>query len=141
MLGGVALKHWSSTQATVALSSGEAEFTSLVKAAAEGLGIQSLAADLGWNLRVQVHTDSSAAKSMASRSGIGKIRHLCTKMLWVQDAVKVGKFKLFKIKGAENSSDILTKPKSAGEMAGHLEFMGAEWVRRRERREPATSDL
>ena len=139
MLGGVALKHWSSTQATVALSSGEAEFTSLVKAAAEGLGIQSLEVDLGWNLKVQVHTDSSAAKSMASRSGIGKIRHLCTKMLWVQDAVKVGKFKLFKIKGAENSSDILTKPKSAGEMAGHLEFMGAEWVRRRERREPATS--
>ena len=50
VLGGGALKSWSSTQATIATSSGEAELYALAKAAAEGLGIQALAADLGWQL-------------------------------------------------------------------------------------------
>ena len=85
------------------------------------------------------HTDSSATKSMASRSGIGKIQHLCTKMLWIQDAVKAGKFKLIKINGTDNASDILTKPKSVGEMAEHFKFLGAEWVTRRERRDESVA--
>ena len=84
VLDGVALEHWSSTQTSVALSSGEAEYTALVKAAAEGLGVQALAADLGWSLRIVVHTGSATAKSIASRSGIGKIGHLEAKTHWVQ---------------------------------------------------------
>ena len=37
-------KHWSSTQGSIALSVGEAEYYALVKAAADGLGIQALGA-------------------------------------------------------------------------------------------------
>ena len=48
VLDGGALKSWSSTQATVAMSSGEAEYYALVKGAAEGLGMQALMKDLGW---------------------------------------------------------------------------------------------
>ena len=46
MMGGM-LKSWSSTQGSVAMSSGEAEHYALVKAASEALGMQALAADLG----------------------------------------------------------------------------------------------
>ena len=52
--GGVALlavctvKSWSNRQATPAMSSAEAEYYAMVKASAEALGIQALAADLGW---------------------------------------------------------------------------------------------
>ena len=130
MLGGVALKHWSSTQASIALSSAEAEYTALVKAASEGLRIQAIAKDLGWSLRVRVHTDSSAAKSIASRSGVGKVRHLATKILWVQEAVKEGRFEVAKVRGDRNWADILTKPKSAEEMAETLGAMNAVAVQR-----------
>ena len=41
------IQHCSSTQGSVALSVGEAEYYALVKGAAEGLGIQALARDLG----------------------------------------------------------------------------------------------
>ena len=44
--GGVT-KTWSSMQATVAQSSGEAEYYAMVRAAAEALGMQSIMRDLG----------------------------------------------------------------------------------------------
>ena len=46
VVDGGTVKHWSSTQATVATSVGEVEYYALVKAAAEGLAFQALALDL-----------------------------------------------------------------------------------------------
>ena len=129
-LGGVALKHWSSTQASVALSSGEAEFTALVKAAAESMGVQALAADLGWRLDVTVSVDSSTAKAIASRTGVGKVRHVETKVLWIQEAVKSGRIKLNKVKGTANPANALTKPLSFAEFVDDLMRVGARPVRR-----------
>ena len=62
---GAVLKSWSSTQATIALSSGEAEYYAAVRASAEGLGIQSLMWDLGLEAKVRMWLDASAAKSVA----------------------------------------------------------------------------
>eukprot|EP00972_Heterocapsa_arctica_P044713 6597308-Heterocapsa_arctica.AAC.1 len=45
--GNHTLRTQNVTQSNVALSSGESEFGALVKGAENGLGIQSLAADLG----------------------------------------------------------------------------------------------
>ena len=42
LLGQHAMKHWSSTQASTALSSGEAEFNGVVRGSGEGLGYQAL---------------------------------------------------------------------------------------------------
>ena len=76
MYGGVAVKHWSRTQRTVALSSWEAEFYALVSGCAEGFGVQALADDLGYNVEVKVWTDSTSGKSIASRRGLGKVKHM-----------------------------------------------------------------
>ena len=81
VVDGGAVKTWSSTQATVAQSSGEAEYYALVRAAAEGLGMQSIMRELGWDAKVRIWADSSAAKSIASRIGLGKVRHMEVKFL------------------------------------------------------------
>ena len=47
MIGKHCIRTWSSTQPSVTLSSGEAEFYGLVKAAGAGLGHQSLMKDVG----------------------------------------------------------------------------------------------
>ena len=83
-VGGSAIKRWSLTQATVTLSSGEAEYLALVKAACEGIGIQALARDLGWEMRLIIHVDSSTARSIANRTGVGKLRDIETRVLCVQ---------------------------------------------------------
>ena len=72
VVGKVAVKHWSRTQATRALSSGEAEYAALVTGCAEGLGLQGLMKDLGVDWRIRVWSDSSAARAIAGRRGLGK---------------------------------------------------------------------
>ena len=109
MLGRHCLKHWSSTQPSTALSSGEAEFYGVVRGAGHGLGFQALLRDLGITAKLRLWTDSSAALGICSRQGLGKLRHIDTHTLWVQQAVRSGRFELKKIKGDENPADLLTK--------------------------------
>ena len=92
MMGGHVLKTWSSTQATVSLSSGEAEFNGVVKAAGIALGQQSILRDLGYVVPVRVWTDSSAAMGICQRQGLGKLRHIETHTLWVQEKVRRKQF-------------------------------------------------
>ncbi len=109
MLGRHTIKHWSSTQTSVALSSGEAEFNGVIRSAGQGLGYQALLKDLGVTAPLRVWTDSSAAIGICSRQGLGKLRHLDTHTLWVQQAVRNKRIDLRKIAGEHNPADLLTK--------------------------------
>ena len=131
-LSGTGVKSWSSTQASVAQSSGEAEYYALARAAAEGRGIQALMRDLGWDAVVRVWVDSSAAKSIASRVGLGKIRHMEVKFLWIQEMVKNKRIQIRKIRGDSNPADNLTKPKMFKDLDenGKLKAVGARIVKR-----------
>ena len=103
------LKHWSTTQKGVTLSSGEAELAGVVKGTAEALGLQSVARDLGVDVKVRVRADSSAALGICQRSGIGKVRHLAVAQLWVQEKVRNKEVSLHKVLGTSNPADLLTK--------------------------------
>lgn len=59
----------------IALSSAEAEYYAMVEAATRAMGLRTLAKELGVNCEIVLHTDSSGAKSMASRRGVMKVRH------------------------------------------------------------------
>jgi hypothetical protein len=91
------------------LSSAEAEFYGLVKASGMGLGYRALLRDLGYDIPVVAYTDSSAAMGICNRQGLGKLRHLDTHSLWVQQAVRTGRIKVRKVKGTENPADLFTK--------------------------------
>ena len=56
------------------MSSGEAEFYAAIRGASEGLGLVALLRDLGWDASFRLWVDSSAAKAIASRAGLGKLR-------------------------------------------------------------------
>jgi hypothetical protein len=109
MIGQHCIRTWSSTQPSVTLSSGEAEYYGLVKAAGAGLGHQSLMSDLGIDLPVTAWTDSSAALGIASRSGLGKLRHLETHTLWLQEKVRTKAIMVKKVWGEVNPADLFTK--------------------------------
>ena len=109
ILGTHPIKSWSSTQSSVALSSGEAEFNGVVRGAGVGLGYQSLLEDLGIAVGLRVWTDSSAAIGICSRQGLGKLRHLDTHTLWVQQAVRSRRIDLRKVAGEVNPADLFTK--------------------------------
>ena len=108
-MGSHTAKTWSTTQSSIALSSGEAEFNGVVRGAGIGLGYQSLLRDLGQDLPLRVWTDSTASIGICSRQGLGKLRHLYTHTLWIQQAVRTGRVDLRKVLGDVNPADLFTK--------------------------------
>ena len=109
MLGGHAVKFWSATWASIALSSGEAEYSGVVCGTGIGLGMQALLRDAGENLPLRVWTDSSAAMGTASHQGLGKLRHLECHSLWVQQRPRGREFSLHKMPGGHNPADLFIK--------------------------------
>ena len=71
MLGKHCMKHWSSTQTSISLSSGEAEFAGVIRGAGQGLEYQALLKDVCVELPLRVWTGSSAAIGICSRQGAG----------------------------------------------------------------------
>ena len=109
MIGSHTIRTYSSTQTLVSLYSGEAEHYGMVKDAAAGLGHQAIMSDYGVDLPVRMWSDSSAALGIAKRSGLGRIRHLDTNTLWLQEKVRTGAIEVRKVKGEENPADLFTK--------------------------------
>ena len=89
-----------------------------------GLGIQSYLRDLGIEVDIVVESDSNAAKSFASRQGLGKQRHVQTRYLWIQNPVAMGAIKIVKVKTAHNYSDILTNIMPGVTIQKHMRTMG-----------------
>ena len=74
------------------------------------MGLRSAAADWGVHLDIQLATDSSAAKGIASRTGLSKrTRHIAVHHLWLQERVENGDIVLEKIAGEKNPADLGTK--------------------------------
>ena len=86
--------------------------------------MQSMMMDLGVRTHVRVGTDSNAAKTIASRRGLGKTRHVELKYLWLQDVTKSGRFKMKRVRGERNLADHLTKGKSWHEINKMIRGVG-----------------
>jgi hypothetical protein len=126
MMGRHCIKTWSSTQGAVALSSAEAEFYAMIEAVIRAKWLVTVAVELGWkDLRteVKVATDSSAAKSFVSRRGLGKMRHIEVRDLWLQEEVLKGNVEVVKVKGTENPADLMTKYLTVKEIHSRLSYL------------------
>ena len=124
MMGNHCVKAASGLQSTISLSSGESEFYAIVKAAAVGLQMKSLLLDWGYDVAVSVHTDSSAAIGTCSRRGLGKLRHVQTGYLWVQERVAAEDIKIYKVGTKVNPADMCTKSLSAEMTKGFMTMTG-----------------
>ena len=125
-IGSHVIKSYSRQQRVVALSSAEAELYAMVAASAESLAIIAYARDLGVSLGGEVYSDSAAALGITNRAGIGKVRHLRTQGLWVQEVRVAGRLHYKKVLGTKNPSDVLTKHVPGELLERHLEVTGAE---------------
>ena len=61
---------------------------------------------------VKVRSDSSAALGLSNRLGLGAMRHLSVRHLWVQDKVNNKEIQLEKQDGKKNVADFGTKIQS-----------------------------
>ena len=111
-------------QSVIALSSGEAEFYALTRGAAAGIMSKRVWQIIGYaNIGLKIKTDSTAAKGIASRKGVGKVKHLSLKELWVQDYLQRGEFTVEKEPTVSNWADLNTKSLSGPRIAELLRNM------------------
>ena len=97
------IRTWSSTQTTVATSSGEAELIAMYDGATRELGMQTVMIEMSLSPQlkmVRISIYSSIAKSFVATRGLGKMRHLEVKFLWLQETVQMGKVRVEKVSGA-----------------------------------------
>ena len=103
------MKTWSTTQNKASLSSGETECYALAKCGCETLGLQSVMADLGIQTTCVMKSDSTAAVGKANRRGRGKVKHLQTCELWLQEVVMDKIIDKQKVGTKDNPADLMTK--------------------------------
>ena len=73
------------------------------------MGLIEMTRCMGLVVKGRMHIDSSAAKGIAQRRGVGKIRHLCTQTLWLQEIVQRKGVYIYKVAGGDNPADLGTK--------------------------------
>ena len=120
------LSH-SRAQATVALSSGEAELYAIGSGTSDSLFIRTLTLESGLfeKANLTVHTDSTAGKRMAGRFRTSrKTEHVDLRHLYMQELVTSGLLRLRKVPGTQNPADVMIKNISKDTLATHLPALG-----------------
>ena len=121
----------SASQHTVALSSGEAEFYTCGRVCASVLMQAHTIEEMGLLTRVPtVYMDSDAGRSLATRMGVGKQRHIQTRWLWLQERVRGGELQVRRVDGEQNVSDLGTKHLDARRRDYLMNLMGLKMGRR-----------
>ena len=92
------------------------------------LGVRNMYKSMGINKKIVVQTDSSACNGIVHREGCGKVKHLETRQLWVQDFVGNKIVDVQKVARDNNPSDCLTHHWSAVDGGKHLTRVGLKWV-------------
>ena len=122
---GMRLHAHSRGQASVALSSCAAEVIAASEGIKDTLLLQEVLmfAGLGHYV-IEVKMDSSAAHAFFHRRGVGRMKHIDSRILWLQDLIVAGGVKLKKIPRTQNLADMLTHTPSAKELEVFLPLMG-----------------
>ena len=113
----------SRTQGTIALSSDEAELHAIGQGTSEALYIRNLTteAKLAKSININIHTDSTVGKNMATRLGTNKkTMHVELRFRYVQELVGKRLIKLRKIGTDCNCANVLTRYLDAELLRSHL---------------------
>ena len=93
--------------------------------AQEALFTKGLFGELGFDVAVEIASDAKAALASAERAGLGHMKHMELRLMFLKDLVKNKVLRLVRLRSAENPADVLTKPVSGEAMQRALRAVGA----------------
>ena len=125
-IGSCLLFSASRTQKVVSLSSAEAEVYACSSGASDGILLSRLLSWLtGRKTWMFICTDSSGAKGILQRQGVGRLRHRSCRVLRLQNLIASGGIVLRSVSGHTNPADIGTKRLSVGRMKSLMSILGS----------------
>ena len=104
-----ALTSFSRRQSCVATCSGMAEYCAMCSTAEELLHLRTILGHFGFRVNTTLYCDSVAARGIAQRAGLGKVKALAVKTLWLQEVVRERGLQIKSIPSKENKADVGTK--------------------------------
>ena len=139
--GSALLYSSSRTQRVISLSSAEAEVYAASSSACDGILIAKLVKFcIGQPVVLHHLMDSAAARGILARQGVGRIRHLSCRILWLQQLVKqrgkvvptVSEPELFHlvsgVSGSDNVSDLGTKRLGKTRLSELMHYCGLGYI-------------
>ena len=99
------LSAWTRTQQSVSLRSSYALTTGI----SEGMVTKHLLKELGYDVTIVNHVDSQSAKARASRRGLGRMKHVMLRYIFVQDVVEKKQTTRPYVNTDSNKADLMTK--------------------------------
>ena len=106
---GFLLTHRSKTQSTVAQSTCESELLALGAGVMDGRFAQTIVEEMGEKVALEAYCDSSSAVAITVRRGLGRLRHLNVKQMWLQQEVREKRLTVNRVPSEQNVSDLFTK--------------------------------
>ena len=100
---------FASRQGVQSTSSGEAEFYGATSVVMYGKVVKHFLEWLDYEVIYQLMMDSSAAKAVIQRDGVGKVKHLDVRALWIQAERRDQGLITRKVPGAQNLPDLGAK--------------------------------
>ena len=113
LFGGAAISWCSKRQATVALSSAEAEYMAVCSAVQEAIYLRALLKDFGYeqNGPTTIYQDNQGSIAMSKNAIVSRrTKHIDIKYHYVREMVEAGHIKLEYLPTSEMIADCLTKP-------------------------------
>ena len=108
--------------------SAEAESYGFVRASAETMGLKSMYKDLNTPMNGLVLGNASAALAIMARRGLGKLWHLDTNYLWIQEKAAKGDLNFKNVVGVDNGAALFAKTLSWNEIQGHIHKLSSQFV-------------
>ena len=128
MINGMLLESFSKTQVSIAQSTCEAELVALNAVACEAKAIVALLTEIGEvDVKVRLLCDSSSAILLMNKVGPGRLRHVETRKLWLQQEVESKRITIEHVPGIDNVADILTKPLAGVRHKMLSKLLGLRW--------------
>ena len=121
---GVILTSWPRTQGRLALSSCEAELVALTVAGQEANFVRTVMEEIKEPTRVRLYTDSTSAQQIAERRGLGRLKHVELRWLWLQDEFRAGRLELARVNNLANPADLMTKHLHRARLEDLMELIG-----------------
>ena len=106
----------SKTQPIIALSTAEAELLACEKGSTELMGMSSTDEDLGTKEGITLKVDATACHAIFNRTGVGRVRHLDVRRLWIQEKAKEGIIRYMRVSRQGHAVDSFTKAATKPEM-------------------------
>jgi hypothetical protein len=80
--------------------------------------------EIGEPTRVRLYTDSTSAHQIAERRGLGRLKHVELRWLWMQDEFRAGRLEITRVNTLVNPADLMTKHLHRSRLEDLMELIG-----------------